>query len=141
MQKKERIFKLCDAGFTVYEIAKALELDVESVREIVPASHIGRRNKDYMILQQILCELKEEQRLSNLRASAAHATAATIESEALALLLQRVQVLQQKQQESQLATKESYELCAILKTTQPLLQDNAQAQQMQHKALIDVKFI
>lgn len=136
--QKERIFKLCEAGFTIFEIAKALELDVEFVREIAPASHIGRRNKDYMIMQQILFEIREEQRLSRLRASATHAIAATIESEALALLLQRVQFLQQKQQ---LATKESYELCAILKTIQPLLQDNDGAIHSQNKALIDVKFI
>ena len=139
--EKERVLKLCEAGFTVFEIAKALEIDVEIVRNHVPVSHIGRRNKDYMIMQQILYEIKEEQRLSKLRASAANATAATIESEALALLLRRVQFLRQKQQESQLTTKESYELCAILKTIHPLLQDNAESSQTQHKALIDVKFI
>lgn len=138
--EKERVLKLCEAGFTVYEIAAALEIDVEIVRNHVPASHIGRRNKDYMIMQQILCEIREEQRLSKLRASAANATAATIESEALALLLRRVHFLHKQEKKDVLSTKESYELCAILKIIQPLLQDIG-VQQAPHKALIDVKFI
>lgn len=139
--EKERISKLCEAGFSIFEIAKALEIDVEVVRENTPYLHTGRRNKDFMVMQQILCEIREEQRLSKLRASAAHATAATIESEALSLLLQRVHFLHKLEKESVLSTKESYELCAILKAIQPLLQDNAEAQHSRHKALIDVKFV
>lgn len=139
--EKERILKLCEAGFSIFEIAKALEIDVEIVREVAPYLHTGRRNKDYMIMQQILCEIREEQRLSRMRASAAHATAATIESHALALLLQRVHFLQKLEKEDVLSTKESYELCAILKAIQPLLQNNAEAQHFQHKALIDVNFV
>lgn len=139
--EKERILKLCKAGFTVYEIAKALEIDVELVREIAPENHIGRRNKDFMVMQQILCEIREEQRLLKLRASTAHATAATIESEALSLLLHRVHFLHKLEKESVLSTKESYELCAILKTIQPLLQSQDSSSTTASRSCVEVSFV
>lgn len=139
--EKERILKLCEAGFSIFEIAKALEIDVEIVRDVAPYLHTGRRNKDYMIMQQILCEIREEQRLSKLRASTAHATAATIESHALALLLQRVHFLQKLEKEDVLSTKESYELCAILKTIQPLLQSQDSSPTNASRSCIEVSFV
>lgn len=139
--EKERILKLCEAGFSIFEIAKALEIDVEIVRDVAPYLHTGRRNKDYMIMQQILCEIREEQRLSKLRASTAHATAATIESHALALLLQRVHFLHKLEKEDVLSTKESYELCKILKTIQPLLQSQDSSPTTASRSCIEVSFV
>lgn len=135
--KKQYILRLKKAGFSSHQIADALEIELAIVRETVGELFLGERKKDYITLQQILYEIREEARLAKIRASATHAQAATIESEALALLQTRVQVLKDKE----LTTRESYELCAILKTLQSYLQSQDNNVATTSRACVEVSFV
>lgn len=135
--KKQYILRLKDAGFSAHQIANALEIEVDIVRDFVGDVFLGEKKKDYIILQQILYEIREESRLAKIRASVAHAQAATIESEALALLQTRVQVLRDKE----LTTRESYELCAILKTLQSYLQSQDNNDTTTSRTRVEVSFV
>lgn len=134
---KERIIALAEAGFTVYEISKILTLNIESARAIFDDVSARSKTKDYITLQQILTELKEESRLMSTRAEATRAEAATLESQALALLKARLVTLQES---SSLTQRDSYELCAILKALQPYL-NASEALVLDKKAVVEVQFV
>lgn len=134
--KNQYIVRLKEAGFSAHQIADALDIKVDVVRDVVGELFFGEKKKDFIVLHQILYEIREEARLAKIRATVAHAQAATIESEALALLQARVEVLRDKE----LTTRESYELCAILKTLQPLLQSQDVATTTP-RACVEVSFV
>lgn len=150
MENSEKISKatsrhivdLANAGYSVYEISDILKLPTPDVRPAYDTtgwSIVNLPKKDYRVLRRVLQEIKDEAELLKQRAKAVKAVAANIEAEALDLLEQRLAALREKA--DNLTSRESSELCAILKALQPYFNDNGEVAATAARSLVEVKFV